>query len=96
MYDSGLMVLTASYQAAVHSLFRVVFTRYQNTESVIRFYFQNTFVMKMNWGILESCIPIVTKQKSSKGTPMLTFIVIKILLVKRQKSKKTLLQPCIK
>ena len=31
-----------------------VFTRYQNTDSVIQFYFQNTFVRKMNCGILES------------------------------------------
>ena len=31
-----------------------VFTRYQNTDSVIQFYFQTTFVRKMNCGILES------------------------------------------
>ena len=35
------------------------------------FYFQNTFVMKMNCGILESCVPIVTKRKSSKGARLL-------------------------
>ena len=59
-------------------LFRVpvfVFTRYQNTDPVIKFYFQNTFVMKMNCGFSE------TKHKSSKGTSQPTFIVIRCLLM---------------
>ena len=29
--------------------------------------------MKMNCGIVESCVAIVTKHKSSKGTPKLTW-----------------------
>ena len=37
--------------------------------------------MKMNCGILESCVAIVTKLKSIKGTNKLTFIVMKILLM---------------
>ena len=48
-----------------------VFTQYQDTDSVIKFNFQNTFVMKMNCSILESCVAIITKHKSSKGTPKL-------------------------
>ena len=46
-----------------------------------RFFFQNAFVMKMNCSILESCFAFVTKHESSKGTPKLTFILIKILLM---------------
>ena len=46
-----------------------------------RFFFQNVFVMKMNCSILESCFAFVTKHESSKGTPKLTFILIKILLM---------------
>ena len=74
-YNSGLMVLTVSYQAVVHSCLEGQFLYYQipNTDSIIKFYFQKTFVMKMNCGILESCVAIVTKHKSSKGTPKLTF-----------------------
>ena len=34
----------------------------------------------MNCGILGSCVVIVTKNKSIKGTPKLTFIAMKILL----------------
>ena len=45
------------------------------------FFFQNAFVMKMNCSILESCFAFVTKHESSKGTPKLTFILIKILLM---------------
>ena len=37
--------------------------------------------MKMSCGILESCVSIITKHKSSKGTPKLTFILMKILLM---------------
>ena len=37
--------------------------------------------MKMNCSILESCFAFVTKHESSKGTPKLTFILIKILLM---------------
>ena len=51
------------------------------TASVIGFFFQNVFVMKMNCSILESCFAFVTKHESSKGTPKLTFILIKILLM---------------
>ena len=80
------MVFTVSYQAAVHSFFRVVFARYQNTDSVIKFYFQNTFVMKINCGILESCVAVVTKHKSSKGTPKLTFIVMSLKHVSNTQS----------
>ena len=35
----------------------------------------------MKCGIIESCVAIVTKQKSSKRAPKLTFIVMKILLI---------------
>ena len=35
----------------------------------------------MKCGILEGCVAIVTKHKSNKGTPKLTFIVTKILLM---------------
>ena len=34
----------------------------------------------MKCSILESCVAIVTKYKSSWGTPNLTFVVMKILL----------------
>ena len=37
--------------------------------------------MEMNCGILESCAAIVNKNKSSKGTPKLTSILMKILLM---------------
>ena len=87
------MVFTVSYQAAVHSFFRVVFARYQNTDSVIKFYFQNTFVMKMNCGILESCVAVVTKHKSSKGTPKLTFIVMSLKQVSNTQKWKCLYFP---
>ena len=87
------MVFTVSYQAAVHSFFRVVFARYQNTDSVIKFYFQNTFVMKMNCGILESCVAVVTKHKSSKGTPKLTFIVMSLKHVSNTQKWKCLYFP---
>ena len=36
----------------------------------------------MTYDILESCVTIVTTHKSSKGTPKLTFIVMKILLMR--------------
>ena len=78
------MVLTVSYQVAVHSCLEGHFLYLPDTpktDSVIKFYFQKTFVMKMNCGILEICVAIVTKHKSSKGTPKLTFIVMKILLM---------------
>ena len=35
----------------------------------------------MNCGILKSCAAIVTKYKSSKGTPQLTLMIMKILLM---------------
>ena len=35
--------------------------------------------MKMNCSILESCVAVITKYKSSKGTPRLT--LMKILLM---------------
>ena len=35
--------------------------------------------MKMNCSVLESCAAIITKHKSSKGTPKLT--VMKVLLM---------------
>ena len=59
-----------------------VFTRHQNTDSVIKFYFQNTFVMKMNCSILESYVAIITKHKSSKGTPKLTLMKILLMSLK--------------
>ena len=59
----------------------MVFTRYQNTDTVIKFCYENVFVMKMNCGILESCVAIITKYKSSKETPKFTFTLIKILLM---------------
>ena len=76
------MVLTVSYQATAHSCLKAQFLYLPiYTYSVVKFYFQNTFVMKMNCGILEGCVAIVTKHKSSKVTPKLTFIVMKILLM---------------
>ena len=38
--------------------------------------------MKMKCGILESCVAIVTKHKSSKGIPKLTFIEMSLKLRK--------------
>ena len=35
----------------------------------------------MNCSIQESCVVIITKHRSSKGTPKLTFILMKILLM---------------
>ena len=46
--------------------------------------------MKMNCGILESCVAILTKHKSSKGTLKFTFILIKILLVSLKPRKQYL------
>ena len=59
-----------------------VFTQYQDTDSVIKFNFQNTFVMKMNCSILESCVAIITKDKSSKGTPKITLMKILLMSIK--------------
>ena len=63
------MVLTVSYQAAVHGCLEAQ-------------YFQDTFVMKMNCSILENCVVITTKHKSSKGTPKLTLIKILLTSIK--------------
>ena len=46
--------------------------------------------MKRNSGILESCVAIVPKHRSSKGTPELTFIVMKILLMSLKPRKQYL------
>ena len=45
----------------------------------------------MNCSILESCVAIITKHKSSKGTPKLTLMVILLMSLKvfpSEKSKK--------
>ena len=44
----------------------------------------------MKCGILESCVANVTKHKSSKGSPKLTFFVMKILLMSLKPCKQYL------
>ena len=65
------MVLTVSYQAAVHSFLGA----------------QNTFVMKINCSILESCVAIIIKHKSSKETPKLTLKKILLMSLKVNESR---------
>ena len=44
-----------------------------------RFFFQNAFVLKMKCSILESCFAFVTKHESSKGTPKILVMTLKLI-----------------